>query len=101
MSSFILYAMVYGDFFIEGPMLTSMPWGIVSLVDIYLGLILFSSWAMWREDDKRIALIWVLSILALGNVVSCLYILKAVYEADGNILFFWLGKEKVEANNAI
>jgi uncharacterized protein DUF1475 len=99
MSFFIFYAVVFGDFSKESSVLTSMPWGIVSLVDIYLGLILFSCWVIWREQDKRIASVWMLLILALGNVVSCLYILKAAYESDGNILGFWLGKQKVEAKN--
>jgi Protein of unknown function (DUF1475) len=93
MCSFIFYAMVYGDFFKEGAILTSLPWGVVSLVDIYLGLILFSSWVVWREDDKRIAFIWTILIITLGNVLSCLYVIKAAYEADGNILSFWLGKK--------
>ncbi len=101
MSSFIIYAVIYGDFFIEGSLLTVMPWGIVSLVDIYLGLILFSTWVMWRETDKRIASIWALSILALGNVISCLYILKVAYEAEGNIIHFWIGKERTGNKHVI
>ena len=99
MTSFIFYAMVYGDFLIEGSILTSMPWGIVSLVDIYLGLIIFSSWVFWREENKSKASLWVISILMLGNVISCLYILKVVHESDGNIILFWLGKEKAGAKH--
>lgn len=94
MSSFICYAMVYGEFFIEGSVLTSMPWGIVSLVDIYLGLILFSFWVYWRERSFGTGVIWVLFILALGNLISCLYLLKAAYDANGNVIAFWLGKER-------
>jgi len=92
MTSFIFYAIVYGDFFNEGAVLTSLPWGIVSLVDIYLGLLLFSSWVFWREENKSKASLWVISILTLGNAISCVYILKAVYESEANIFIFWLGK---------
>ncbi len=94
MTSFIFYAMVYGDFLIEGSILTSMPWGIVSLVDIYLGLIIFSSWVFWREENKSKASLWIILILTLGNAISCLYILKAVYESEGNIIYFWISKKK-------
>ena len=101
MSSFIFYAIAYGEFFAEGSVLTNMPWGIVSLVDIYLGLILFSSWVYWREQSLRSGSIWVLCILVLGNLISCLYILKAAYDADGNMNAFWLGKERATRNYVI
>lgn len=94
MSSFICYAMVYGEFFVEGAVLTDMAWGLVSLVDIYLGLILFSFWVYWREQNLRTGLIWAFCILLLGNLISCLYLLKAAYSAEGNVIAFWLGKER-------
>ncbi|MFT5426314.1 MAG: hypothetical protein ACI9ZT_001255 [Gammaproteobacteria bacterium] len=101
MLSLVFYAAVYGDFLKEGSILTQMPWGLVSLVDIYLGLILFSSWVIWREENKRNAIIWALSILALGNMISCLYVLKAAYDSDGHIITFWLGKEKSGNKNVL
>ena len=94
MSSFVMYATFNGDFFSEGAILMSMPWGIVSLVDIYLGLIIFCFWVCWRENNKNVALLWSVSILLLGNMISCLYILKAAYESNGNITVFWLNKDK-------
>lgn len=101
MSSFVIYAMVYGNFSSEGSVLVSMPWGLVSLVDIYLGLIIFSCWVIWREENKSIGCLWALSIMALGNMISCLYILKAAYDAEGNIFRFILGKEKADDKNIV
>jgi hypothetical protein len=101
MSSIICYAIVYGDFFAEGSVLTSMPWGIVSLVDIYLGLILFSLWVFWRESNTRHGLLWAFLILALGNVVSCLYLIKAATDAEGNVVSFWIGKERAEGRYVV
>lgn len=94
MSSFICYAFVYGEFFKEGSVLTSMPWGVVSLADIYTGLFLFSSWVFWREKSIKTSFVWVMLILSLGNVISCLYLLKAAYDAEGNVIAFWLGKQR-------
>ena len=48
MSATIIYALLFGDLMVEGPVLADMPWGLVSLVDIYLGLLLFSLWVIWR-----------------------------------------------------
>lgn len=96
MASFIIYALIFGDLFAEGSMLTTMPWGLVSLVDIYLGLIIFCSWVLWRETHLVSALIWVTTIFVLGNVISCLYILKSAYDAEGSVIRFCLGKERSE-----
>jgi len=89
----ICYALVYGDFFVEGAVLVDMAWGMVTLVDLYLGLLLFSFWVICREENKTTALSWSVLILLLGNMLSCLYILKSFYEAEGSAKKFWLGKQ--------
>jgi hypothetical protein len=35
MTAVLIYGFTIGDFISEGSQLTSMPWGIVSLVDLY------------------------------------------------------------------
>ena len=92
MSASIIHAFVSGDLSIEGPQMANMPWGIVSLVDIYLGLLLFSIWILWRESFSLAGLVWFLLVVILGNLFSCLYILKALGEARGDVHKFWLGK---------
>ena len=44
MTSVLIYGFTVGDFFGEGSQLFAMPWGIVSLVDLYTGFTLFSAW---------------------------------------------------------
>ena len=41
MAGTILYAVLHGNFRTEGALLLEMSWGLVSLVDIYLGLLIF------------------------------------------------------------
>ncbi len=43
MSAALFYGFATGDFFGEGRQLATMPWGIVSLVDLYTGFVLFSA----------------------------------------------------------
>lgn len=88
----VIHAMIYGSLLREGPILVDMPWGLVSLVDIYLGLILFSFWVLWREKLSLTGFCWTVSIISLGNMLSCVYILKACREAQGNMMVFWLGR---------
>ena len=44
MAGVIVYGVTQGNFRGEGSVLISMPWGIVTLVDLYLGFVLFSGW---------------------------------------------------------
>ncbi len=93
MAGTILYAALYGNFRTEGAALLEMSWGLVSLVDIYLGLLMFSFWVLWREQFSLPGLVWVLFIITLGNMVSCLYVLRACLLADGDMLKFWYGNQ--------
>ena len=49
MTAVLVYGFTVGNFGIEGGKLLSMPWGIVSLVDLYVGFALFSCWLVYRE----------------------------------------------------
>ena len=49
MTGILIYAFTIGDFFAEGAQMLAMPWGIVSLVDLYVGFTLFSCWIVFRE----------------------------------------------------
>ncbi|MHC1781407.1 MAG: hypothetical protein AB9891_01365 [Anaerolineaceae bacterium] len=49
MTAGILYALTVGDFAVDGAAILANPWGIVSMVDLYTGFILFSMWIVYRE----------------------------------------------------
>jgi len=49
MSGSITWAVASGNFSEEGGKLLSMPWGIVSMVDLYVGFTLFSCWIVYRD----------------------------------------------------
>jgi len=87
----IVNAVIHGNLAEEGRLLIDMPWGFVSLVDIYLGLLLFCIWIIWRERFRPSAALWVLLVMTLGNLLSCLYLIKVCRESRGNINRFWLG----------
>ena len=44
MTAVLIFGFTIGDFAGEGSQLLSLSWGIVSLVDLYTGFILFSLW---------------------------------------------------------
>ena len=92
MTLVLLFAFTQGDFFTEGSQLLSMPWGIVSMVDLYVGFALFSAWIVYREKSMGIILIWVVLMMILGFFTASLYILLALRSSQGDWMRFWMGK---------
>jgi hypothetical protein len=78
MSIVLIYAFIQGDFVAEGRQLLSMPWGIVSLVDLYVGFSLFSVWIAYRERPAWRATTWIILVMVLGFFAASLYTLLAL-----------------------
>ncbi len=66
MGSVILWAVSAGGGGEQLRALTSMPWGVVSLVDLYTGFSLFSGWIWFREAHSGTALGWTVAMMCLG-----------------------------------
>jgi len=88
----LIYGFIIGDFFKEGSILFSMAWGKVSLIDVNIGFFLFSGWVIYREEKWVTAIFWIVSIMVLGNFITCLYATIALYKSNDDFKQFWLGK---------
>lgn len=53
--------------------LTSNPWGVVSLVDLYLSFFFVAVLIWVLEPNKRIALVFILPLPVLGHVWSAVW----------------------------
>ena len=87
----LLYGFTQGNLAADGSVLLSIPWGIVSLVDVYVGFTLFSGWVVFRERSLTQAIIWVALIMVLGFFVASLYALLALLTSNGDWRRFWMG----------
>jgi hypothetical protein len=92
MAAVLIYGFTVGDFFGEGSQLFSMPWGIVSLVDLYTGFTLFSAWIIYREKSLPVAILWTIAMMTLGFFAGSLYAFLALQSSGGDWRKFWLGK---------
>jgi pilus assembly protein TadC len=92
MAAVLVYGFTVGDFAGEGSRLLSMPWGIVSLVDLYVGFILFSGWIVYREASLVRTITWIVAVMVLGFFAASLYALLALRSSSGDWRRFWLGK---------
>ena len=75
----------------DGAALVKMPWGIVSLIDVYVGFILFCGWIVYREKNLLFALLLVIMVMVLGNFITSTYALWVLLRSQGNWKKFWLG----------
>lgn len=91
MTIVLIYGFTVGDFSADGKELMQNPWGIVSMVDLYTGFILFSGWIVYRERSWLSAAIWVVLMMVLGFFTASLYTFIALYASDGDWKSFWMG----------
>lgn len=92
MTAVLIYGFTIGDFSGEGSQLLAMPWGIVSLVDLYTGFTLFSLWIIYREENLLAIMLWVIAMMTLGFFAGALYAFIALQKSGGDWQKFWLGK---------
>ncbi len=92
MTAVLIYGFTIGDFAGEGSQLMKMPWGIVSLVDLYTGFTLFSMWIIYREKSLPVAILWTVAMLTLGFFAGALYAFLALQSSNNDWRKFWMGK---------
>ena len=92
MTAVLIYGFTIGNFSAEGTRLMAMPWGIVSLVDLYVGFALFSCWIVFREKAWLPSIVWVVLMMVLGFWAGALYALIALRTSGGDWHRFWYGR---------
>lgn len=92
MTAILIYAFTVGDFSADGAKLLALPWGIVSLVDLYVGFSLFSCWIVYREKALLPSVIWVILMMTLGFWAGALYTFLALQTSGNDWRRFWLGR---------
>jgi len=91
MTSVLVNGFVNGNFSSDGAALIANPWGIVSMVDLYVGFALFSIWIVFREKNTISAVIWVVLMMVFGFLAGSLYTLIALYQSGDNWAAFFMG----------
>lgn len=92
MTIVLIYGFTVGDFGKDGAALLQNPWGIVSMVDLYTGFILFSAWIVYREKSVVSAVVWVILMMVLGFFAGSLYAFLALNASQGDWKKFWMGQ---------
>jgi magnesium-transporting ATPase (P-type) len=87
---------INGNFPIEGPALLTNNWGIMSVVDLFAGIIVFSTWIVFREKNKLVIAVLLVLMVFFGFLTASLYILVHLYKAKGDWAEFFFGSRRQE-----
>ncbi len=82
MLAVIVNGFVNGDFFEDGRILMANPWGVTSLVDLYVGFVLFSMWILYRETSLRNGMLWTLFMMVFGFLTASVYLFYLSFKED-------------------
>lgn len=98
MTAGLVNGFMNGDFFADGAKLFENPWGVMSLIDLYVGFTLFSMWIYFRESSLTAKIFWIVGMMVLGFFTGALYILYAFYtcKEDWQTFFFGVNKKQVK-----
>ncbi len=66
---------LHGSFFEQVAVLTTLPWGLAALADLYVGFILLATLVFLTERSWLAALFWAAPIFILGNIWAALWLL--------------------------
>lgn len=83
-----------GNFAVEGGELLRNNWGIMSIIDLFAGLIIFYTWVIFREKNIIKILIMLPLTLFFGFLTASIYILYNLYTSKGDLTKFFLGDRR-------
>jgi Protein of unknown function (DUF1475) len=87
-------AVATGDLSTEGGWLLDHPWGRMTLIDLYAGIVLFAGWVILRRDPWWVTILWVAAFVVLGNAATASYAFIAAMRSP-DIASFLLGERSV------
>ena len=75
------YGFSAGGFGDDFSSLWALPWGRVSLIDLYAGLLIFGAWIAYKKSLGRTVL-WSIALLTLGNLTAGVYLAWAAFNSS-------------------
>jgi len=64
---------LHGAFFDQFAVIATLPWGVASLADLYVGFVLFAILVYLVERSWVAMLLWAAPVFVLGNVWAALW----------------------------
>jgi hypothetical protein len=65
---------LHGTFLDQFGVVTTLPWGIVTLVDLYIGFVFFAAIIFLTERSWVVAALWAAPVFILGNIWAAIWL---------------------------
>ena len=88
LTGFILWASIDSNVIVGFREVSSMRWGMATLVDIYISLTFIGVWIGVLEKSYKKGIIWTLSLYFWGNLATLIYIILRVLKSSKPIDIF-------------
>lgn len=76
LAALIVRAALSADFFEAFGRIARDPWGLVSLVDLYLGFLMFAVVIVGFDGRGPATTLWVIGLFLLGNLVGAIWLIS-------------------------
>lgn len=65
---------LHGTFMDQLSVMTTLPWGIATLADLYVGFVFFAVIVFLTERSWMVAALWALPIFVIGHIWSAVWL---------------------------
>lgn len=65
---------LHGTFMDQFTVVTTLPWGVAALADLYIGFLFFAVIVFLTERSWVVAALWAAPLLILGNIWAALWL---------------------------
>lgn len=65
---------LHGSFFDQLAVVTTLPWGIATLADLYVGFVIFAAIVFLTERSWLVAALWAAPVFIVGNIWAALWL---------------------------
>lgn len=81
-TALLTQAMLNGELLREGGIIMNIPWGRMTLADLYSGLMMWGVLFLIMEKSIWKGIIWWALVLSLGHPITCVWLLQRWWQAD-------------------
>ena len=74
------WASAYESVFVGGKKILAEPWGVATFADTYLAFLTFYIWVFYKQVSVISKIVWLILILALGNIAMSAYVVWQIYK---------------------
>lgn len=80
MSYKVISTSIESNLFKEWDFLGSIPWMRATLWDFYANVFVIYLWIVYKERSIGIKIIWLILLVCLGSITSCIYVLIQLFK---------------------